>query len=731
MPSVKRFFVPSSFVVKDVNGVLRHIPTKRQCTLCKVEVSHATSNTGLMAHLFSKHMSEYDLLQTSKSKFKARHFDSCASASSELENTDDHYTSSDHRFTPAKKKFKQSSISTMLENTKPAWEVDASVIAFATNTLPHQLIDNPDFRAFIQHLRAHPSVPIPTRRQIRQRILSGAKHIKEQVFTHLQSSFVTLAIDSWTNVRSECVTNICGIVQGHAFFLTSITNKYSEKNSADWLLARIQPYVKYLIEKHRLQIIAVVTDNGSNMVKLGEMMEKEFGIVHLPCAAHLLQLMVKKLIAHKEFKDAICAMLNLMQLFKTKKEYRSRLLMYQLRSTRPDGSKATPLRLVKPNDTRWSSTYYCIRRLLALEDVVRRVMLNEDGALTDNEWTTLKLLVKLLKPFQMATDMVQADSANLLDCYTALKLVNEHVECFAADMKTKNHLAVAAIAAEWKKTFSYYADKQTKWTNVVCACMQMLFNTVEDDSNGVLAEKFGKVARIHGHETFLSFGANIIHRYQIIPSSKQLSVERIVGKIRDEHSDFTWQRGPCVNFHQELKDVIDRREPLLNAFTKYRQTHPFLTTTVHIFLSMYVTEAAVERTFSAQDQVHSKKRNTLLDDIVEAEMIIKFNVNVLRRMAECKAKGIYPHMAKKKKRDELPYSTAYETAKELADVPPIYASDIQGSMHDDDDDDENTLCDESIDGPSKEEWETMEEDEEEVDIERIKQTLLSFDRTDE
>jgi hypothetical protein len=46
-------------------------------------------------------------------------------------------------------------------------------------------------------------------------------------------------------------------------------------------------------------------------------------------------------------------------------------------------------------------------------------------------------------------------------------------------------------------------------------------------------------------------------------------------------------------------------------------------------LSVAGSEAAVERSFSAQGAVHSKRRNRLLDQVIEQEMFIRFNTTTL------------------------------------------------------------------------------------------------------
>jgi hypothetical protein len=51
-------------------------------------------------------------------------------------------------------------------------------------------------------------------------------------------------------------------------------------------------------------------------------------------------------------------------------------------------------------------------------------------------------------------------------------------------------------------------------------------------------------------------------------------------------------------------------------------------------LSISASEAAVERSFSMQDIVHSKRRNRLNDESVEDEMFIKFNYRALKQQPD-------------------------------------------------------------------------------------------------
>jgi hypothetical protein len=77
------------------------------------------------------------------------------------------------------------------------------------------------------------------------------------------------------------------------------------------------------------------------------------------------------------------------------------------------------------------------------------------------------------------------------------------------------------------------------------------------------------------------------------------------------------------------------------AWSNHIHAAPILCLGAIALLSVAGSEAAVERTFSAQGRIHSKYRNRLKDEAVEAEMYVKFNEAALRRKTESKDVGTW------------------------------------------------------------------------------------------
>jgi hAT family C-terminal dimerisation region len=73
----------------------------------------------------------------------------------------------------------------------------------------------------------------------------------------------------------------------------------------------------------------------------------------------------------------------------------------------------------------------------------------------------------------------------------------------------------------------------------------------------------------------------------------------------------------------------------------YLASAPVISHAAVAILSVAGSEAAVERTFSAQGAVHTKTRNRLLDATVEQEMFVKFNGRALAAEVKGEYRGNY------------------------------------------------------------------------------------------
>ena len=165
------------------------------------------------------------------------------------------------------------------------------------------------------------------------------------------------------------------------------------------------------------------------------------------------------------------------------------------------------------------------------------------------------------------------------------------------------------------------------WKSVVNACVaccMLSFVEPAPDLNRAAARTF-----------MCSFGARYLHYYSISSAGRSLSALEDV--LRFQLAQWAGQQGSFTDINRSVISMRNASaaavppaafDPRLPWF-ELMNDHIELAYVAVALLSAPASEAAVERTFSAQDAVHTRKRNRMLSDIVQAEVFIKFNTRAL------------------------------------------------------------------------------------------------------
>ncbi|XP_077972386.1 E3 SUMO-protein ligase ZBED1-like [Styela clava] len=173
----------------------------------------------------------------------------------------------------------------------------------------------------------------------------------------------------------------------------------------EWLEAVIEDY-----EMSPQQIVAIVTDNGANVVNACRKLKEKYGWIHIRCAAHTLQLCLKQAFDIPLIKSAIGAARHLVAFFRQSSKASQALKAAQ--------EKEHQLELILDVSTRWNSTYSMLERLCRLQAYVRQVLCNglivkatssAHLELKDNHWALIQTLVEKLKPITIATYYLEGE----------------------------------------------------------------------------------------------------------------------------------------------------------------------------------------------------------------------------------------------------------------------------------------------------------------------------------
>ena len=457
------------------------------------------------------------------------------------------------------------------------------------SSVAQQFVETEEFREFLRDMGWNSA--LPTRKTLRQSVLTQSTALRAQLAESLAGTIVSIATDGWTNVRQEKVTNVIVIAKGRAFYWCSIVNTH-ERNTGEWLAAQLAPILRTLTDQHSMRVVSLVVDNEAVNKKTHGLLLPDFPcLLHIPCAAHTLQLIVRTCLKHTDFADTVQQLTDLIAFFSAK-EHRNKL-------RRAFEVDALPLlAVVKPNDTRWSSTLFAAQRIVAIYDQASSCF-NAESLPSVPKEAFLPALVKLvafLKPFQVATDIIQSDAATLYTIYQQFVKLQQHVKEQGA------HWAVARIVDRWNKQIN---------VDATVASAILSFTVLPSSLDRAAAQSF-----------IVTFGCSYILFYRLMPDKTEQQVEAALWK---QIAEFNGRIGCFSSLDAQKASVVD---PQL-IWLLYPNVE--LAVTALALLSVAASEAAVERTFSAQSAVHSKNRNRLLSSSVEAEMFLKFNARTMRK----------------------------------------------------------------------------------------------------
>ncbi|CAH0562957.1 unnamed protein product [Brassicogethes aeneus] len=286
-------------------------------------------------------------------------------------------------------------ISSFFGGEKSARVINAILYFISKDNLPLNTTDKEGFKHLLK--TAAPLYKIPGRKAITNLIDKKYEVLSELIKNKLiQVNHMTLTTDIWTETMNT--TSFLGLTV-HFYFENKLNSislsvlELSERHTGQY----IGESLKSLCEEWNIQldkVTAVVTDNGSNMVKaVSEVFGKNKS---LPCFAHTLDLVASKIINETEsVKNVISKVKNIVAHFK-----HSVLAADKMRKAQ---NVDTPLKLIQSVPTRWKSVFYMLERFLQLSGCLAPVLLENKNAptMTDAmELEVLREIVHILKPIE-------------------------------------------------------------------------------------------------------------------------------------------------------------------------------------------------------------------------------------------------------------------------------------------------------------------------------------------
>ena len=159
---------------------------------------------------------------------------------------------------------------------------------FFANNIPFRCVESSLFHDLVKLLRS--GYKLPSRKLLSTKILDNVnKELEEECKAKLSGKEVTIAIDGWSNLSNDPIV-ASSIQHGDKVYIVD-----SIDTSGEYLTSVSQDQIKVAEEKFGVQVTAIVTDNASNMTKMGKSVVEECSVIQYGCGAHHMNLLAKDL----------------------------------------------------------------------------------------------------------------------------------------------------------------------------------------------------------------------------------------------------------------------------------------------------------------------------------------------------------------------------------------------------------------------------------------------------
>lgn len=605
------------------------------CNYCtqKIKGKHSAN---LERHLKSKHKTEYE-------NFRKKNIDSASTSKQAKLET---YGISNN----VKVKLSQNEL------------IDACVDLVTVNGRPLTIFSDSGMQKILHPMFEALDSSFITKHNINKHIEERALKIKNNIKDNLRNRLLCLKIDCVTRLnRSIMGINVQYIDNAKIVICTLAMSEIKTTHTAEHLKdLLIQSLMKFNIEKS--QIYTITTDNGSNMLKMVKLLQKEninvddekedessdeiddvtedinvdinenlslqhtidelqdsllssdqFSLItQVRCAAHTLQLAVN---------DALKIPMSCIA--------KARQICKKLRTSTfiPLLQKFNLKKPVIDCPTRWSSTYDMLQRLIELRSFcIDFAPSTKDLHLSVNEWESIKSVVLSLKPAKEATLFLQRSQITIGDFYGIWW------KCVNATKKVDTPLArslIEALTTRQKMLFENEIFVSAMFLDPRYQCML-------SKENKDVAKK---------HLTDLRNQLLILKKNECEQRNYSSGVDKIDSSLSESEDTDELESMLCVHSQQNIKpNKLNDRNILnvINSFDNIQREHHNINILNYweeqktgqfselyqlsqIVFSVPATQVSVERSFSSLKYILSDLRNSLTDEILENILIIRGN----------------------------------------------------------------------------------------------------------
>ena len=462
---------------------------------------------------------------------------------------------------------------------------------FFKNSLPFNIINDEHFIKFCKTLRPSYVAPIPYLLKTTH-LNREYEEVKKMTDDAIDEAFgVTIVINGWSNVRHDDIVNVI-LCTPKPYFFKSINTEDNSK-TARYLKTLIDP----IIDKYgAAKISAIVSDNASNMKKLGQEVNLQHkNIFFSGCCAHLLSLLIKDVVVISEFKEIFQSS---HQIVKTVLEKPNNLHIYK-KLIKETGGTTLKTYLA----TRFYGVTVMYKSLLDNVSQLKSFAFKENVTMdcTIQEriadfskvfWPSLKLNYILLNKIANLIGLFESNEATLGDVVYHLNSL-EHFVKRELDSLDLCHNSKVVFLQQFEKRFKAMVNEYTCLANVLHPDYRKdsKKNNLTVQQTTIATNFFETYAQSLGYE--LEELSQVVAEFYDYIGKNELYASKSLWTYKTEDPFAWWRTVSGLNKSGKLHLIAMK------------------------LLAVRPSNCDVERNFSIQKNIHTKQRNRLGDGTVE------------------------------------------------------------------------------------------------------------------
>ncbi|KAI2644644.1 E3 SUMO-protein ligase ZBED1 [Labeo rohita] len=450
---------------------------------------------------------------------------------------------------------------------------------------------------------------------------------------------VTIGIDIWTKkglTASFLAVSACyfNVQDSKAEHILLNLKQMVHPHTANSIVTLVEECTEeWGIRKEK--IIMIITDNGSNMVSAFRVEEEDtssdendsnkdsdeeeeaderYGTLErTPCVVHTLQLVVNMVKKEQAIKRLLDKVRHLVRQFSKSSVATERLL------------EQCGLILIKDCETRWSSSFLMLSRLLEVKDHVTSVADTMGwDCLLPSEWQKVAILKDLLLPFAEHTKVLESDTCCFSLVVPAILDLRSHLSDFSlAHARSYRDVATLAqkMSANMDLRFSCFLDVSASNFSplAAAACFvdasvsaETLIDSDNDDIQNLLSKAGEYITRSVPYQEEVTDDEDIRNAevsevpLQKRPRFRFFSAHRPSSKPKTSKASI---RQEVQKFKESLSHANPEESGVDFWSSQSSTMYPLLKPLALDLLAIPASEAFAERVFSLTGDLSSGRRN--------------------------------------------------------------------------------------------------------------------------